>query len=346
MQTLKKGSLVLGADEYDMPVTAEVTSALSGEMSSAWMNLRTKRSDNALGSYFYSLFSTPDHEVMLDNGEFATVGTIRENQLLRGFTSTLNLDHIQKSVLIGILLGDGSLVKGKTPGSSWALRWSHSEHQEDYLKWTVNALGSLARVGHEDVSGYGSRMLTARTSQHPDIRKVFEGFDKPAGDIPERVEYLINPFSLAFWYMDDGSITHSEKQQDRVSFATYSFSDNSIEILRRGLGRVGIESSVQDSKKGKTIRLNYQAARMMFTMISSLVPPSMQYKLPEDLRGGPGWFPRPHMIPGYRNIPLRTVSNLEATSARNGSQVPTRGRMIDVSTSTGNLYVNGMLLRA
>lgn len=189
------------------------------------------------------------------------------------------------------------------------------------------------------VSQYGSNMLTARTSHHLDIRNLFERFDKPSGILPQEIEFMINPISLAFWYMDDGSLTHSENQQDRASFSTHSFNASSVKLLQRGLMRMGVSSQVQNTSKGAMIRLNYQESRMMFTMIAPLIPPSMQYKLPLDLRGGPGWCPKPLLIPGYRRSSLRVLSNTDL------SPTGARARKLDIITSTGNLYVNGILLK-
>lgn len=349
LKDLKVGAEVLGVDNQGMVTPAEVTKIVPNEMTENWLNIRTTRHETALGSSYFSLIATADQEIAVEGEGFKPLLEVEEGMLIKGTTSTLNLDHVQKSALIGILLGDGSIHKGKNEASSWALRWSHSEKQEAYMKWTVQVLGSLAQLGKEDASGYGSRMLTARTSHHPDIRKLFEGFDKPGGILPEEVEQMINPISLLFWYLDDGSLTHAPGQQDRASFATYSFSDNAIALLKKGLLRLGIDSTIQDSPKGKTLRLNYKEARMMFTMIAPMVPPSMQYKLPADLRGGSGWFPKPHMVPGYRTTPLRVL----ATSGihryeRKAPSMPKnlRSRSWEVQTSTGNMYVNGMLLRA
>jgi LAGLIDADG DNA endonuclease family len=343
VKDLSIGSKVFGVDANGDLVATKILDMQVSKAKSGWTNVQTSRHESALGNSRYSLIATDDHQIFLHNNEKVSLAALLPEDLVFGISTSLNLDHIQKSILVGILLGDGSL---DSRYQGWSLRWSHSEKQEEYLRWTVNALGSIAKVGHEDLSGYGSRMLTARTVQHPDIQKLFVDFNKPEGVIPDSVKDFINPFSLAFWYMDDGSLMHHPSQQDRVTFATYSFSDQSIINLQNGLKTIGIQSVIQQERKGKTIRLNRESARFMFSLISSIIPPSMQYKLPSDLRGGPGWLPSPEMVPGYRDEPLRVLSIQPASRMRKGVVHQLKSQAFTIITTTGNMYVNGMLLNA
>src|SRR5208337_4668199 len=126
------------------------------------------------------------------------------------------------------LLGDGSLHVGKGRNKRVdhnrkhaSVQWSHKKSHRAYTKWCRKSLGSLGRGIVPYKSGFGIPMLKAWTMEARCIYEKFSSF-KESGkkSIPQWVVGSLTPLSLAVWYMDDGSLVHSEKQRDRILLST------------------------------------------------------------------------------------------------------------------------------
>jgi hypothetical protein len=297
------------------------------------------RNVHATGSSFNSLRATVDQVIVSDNDIAVPLSQLEVGMQVQSTKIALQLDAIQKSILLGILLGDGSLHYAENNGSrtSCSLRWTHSTKQEDYLDWAIQALGGLVKRKTNHTTGYGSDAVVAQTIFHPDMMTFFEGFNKPAGIIPERVVEMINPLTLAYWYMDDGSLSHHESQQDRATLATYSLTPESHQIVKEGLRRIGIDVVIQPSKKGDSLRLNKESADLMFCMIAPYIPPSMQYKLPVKYRGNAGWVPKAE---GGLVSAKKTVDILRK------EMYSKRVQGYELKTTTGNFYSSSVLLQS
>ena len=179
------------------------------------MRLSGPRVGYVRGSARFGLLATPDQKL---GTEGYTAQTCQNAITIPAVFDSLSLTEVQKSILLGILLGDGTLKSANSEGGSKSLKWNHSNKQEDYLNWTIQALGGLAKRTDDNISGYGSVIHSARTMFHPDIERALMGFDKPSGIIPDWVAEKLNPIAMAYWYMDDGSLAHASNQRDRVLF--------------------------------------------------------------------------------------------------------------------------------
>jgi recombination protein RecA len=336
LSAIKTGDLLLSVADGHL-IESPVISKEIRPARSDWLKLSGPRIGYARGTARFALLASPDQKLGLEG--FTASDCVDKAFSSPAIFDSLALTKVQKSILLGILLGDGTLKTAGAAGGSKALKWVHSAKQEEYLNWTIQALGGLAKRTHDDVSGYGSVIHTAMTVFHPDIEKALGGFDKPSGKIPDWVANKLDPIAMAYWYMDDGSLTHKENQRDRVSFSTYSFSTNSHKILQAGLEKFGIDSVMQESAKGPTIRLNSESADLFFCLISPYVPPSMQYKLPEYYRGNTGWIPSSTF--GYKKIIIdATIDSCEPFEVSRA----TLGREYILTTESGNFFSNGMLL--
>jgi len=331
------GDVVLGQDESGALVPSAVLNTFRNGTTKDWLTVRGHRLSMGRGPSTTSVRVTANHRFYVEG-----TGYVRADKLVPGVHkirthhSDLALTAVQRSVLLGILLGDGSISTAAS--GSQSLAWSHSVDQLDYLEWTVAALGSLSHIDKcIRTSGYGSEMHSARTVFHPGINEVFDGFDKPAGTIPYTTVEMFNPIVLAYWYMDDGSLVHDHGQEDRVTLSTHSFSDESHKILRAALYKLGIDSAVQETSKGSFLRINANSADLMFCMIAPYLPPSMQYKLPAYYRGSTGWLPT-STEGNYRTV----TADIDILSVE--PWVPRAAyQKYDVETETHNYFVGSVL---
>lgn len=339
LNKVKVGEYVLGIDAHGELRSQQIIEHTKSPARNDWLRLKGPRTAYSKGSSFWSILATPEQKFFTKSRKLVSSKDIKLCEEIFGIANSLALTRVQKSIMLGILLGDGTLKKAKSIGGSKSLKWTHSEKQLDYLDWSIQALGPICKRTEEHISGYGSKISSARTIFHPDIENALYGFDKPNGIVPEWVAEAMNPIVLAFWYMDDGSLAHHTKQQCRATFSTNSFDSRSHKILLDGLSRNGIKGVLQESAKGPSIRLNADDADMLFCLIAPYIPPSMQYKLPEYYRGNPSWIPKTDS--NFREIIVDAkVTEIEQTTNHKSAI----GVEHHLKTEFGNVFAHSLLL--
>jgi len=140
----------------------------------------------------------------------------------------------QKYLIIGSILGDGSITQGKDCVNARFVE-RHCDEQLNYLQWKNNKLkpfvkSKLAKTvaGKHVISGIecdvqDSYMLTTIT--HPYLTYLHKIFYKDGKKIiPYNIYDLINALSIVIWICDDGSITYDKKSGTyRLDLHTESF---------------------------------------------------------------------------------------------------------------------------
>jgi len=121
----------------------------------------------------------------------------------------LSLSKEQKSILFGIILGDGYLQK--TGKKNARLRLEHGKDQKEYLLWKVRKLGKifqgrpkyLERIHPSTKRKYCYWRHQSQSAPFlGKLRKIFYPEGKKI--IPEKLERYLSPLTLAVWFMDDG----------------------------------------------------------------------------------------------------------------------------------------------
>ena len=200
----------------------------------------------------------------------------------------------QVAVMAGIMLGDGNV---KRDGQ---FRSTHGNEQRTYngfKNW-------LFRGTIEDWDGLGfgkiQRRSTSRcqiNAQSKYVRKLL--YPNGVKTVPAELLKHVDARSLAFWYMDDGSLRKTKNRRPYALFCTDGFGPACI---RRLIGHLkssfGLEAQVcrttqkqrngiQVKGKYERIRLRMEDSEKLFALISPFVHPSMEYKLPEKFRNWP-----------------------------------------------------------
>ena len=185
-----------------------------------------------------------------------------------------SLTQLQRSIIIGSLLGDGYLRI--VPGRHHALfEVNHSFSQKEYVDWKYEMLKSICRSGPKMRRGNGSRIAYRfSTRQMPELTKLqrmfYAGGKK---NIPENIQ--LDPVMLAVWFMDDGS----RCRESDVYFNTQQFSQIDHEKCMQMLSQFGIESSRNKDKEYERIRIKKSSIRILYDVVTPHVIPSMKYKL-------------------------------------------------------------------
>jgi hypothetical protein len=144
-------------------------------------------------------------------------------------------DH-QKSIIIGSLLGDGSLRIPKR-GKNAHFYEKHSVDQEEYLHWKYDNLKPFSihihrELGKENhnISGVACSTkdsVKLTTTANSDLTKLWKLWYKGNGNkiIPHNLDDYFNKLILAVWICDDGSLVwNSIRRTYRLDIHTESFS--------------------------------------------------------------------------------------------------------------------------
>jgi tRNA-binding EMAP/Myf-like protein len=246
ISTLKVGQDILGVDINGKLTTTRILNTFNNGKAERWLKIKGNRRACGRGSSFFALICTPEHNIWsASQQDYVRADSLNVGEKVSLVRSEMGLTPIQEQMLLGKLLGDGSI---SITDHSAHISWTHRKADEGYIDWCGQAIGSIDSGVREPLtSGYGSAMIRSRTSNSFWIKDKFETFIVGGNKVvPEWVADELSPLSLAFWYMDDGSLGTQEDQEDRAMFATCGFTDSDCRILLRGLNRLGINGNLVD----------------------------------------------------------------------------------------------------
>lgn len=130
----------------------------------------------------------------------------------------IRLSKEQKSLLIALLIGDGTI------SSNYVFKLSHSTLQREYLEWKVGLLNKYG-IKNNGVKEYiskcgyntGKSVLYSQMSLIPTIKALRRSVYTPKKTITRKLLEWLNPLGLAIWYMDDGCINvNTSKQRSSI----------------------------------------------------------------------------------------------------------------------------------
>jgi len=186
------------------------------------------------------------------------------------------LSFLQKQLIFGSLLGDGSIVRGKED-KNCRFSEAHSIKQKDYLLFKHKKLipfsGKVIEYPRKD----GGRDVKFSTKAHPvfnSFRKMFYNKDGKKIIRPSTLKHITHSLALAMWFGDDGS-----KEETEYRIATAKFSKKEIKLL---IGRLKKVFSIQGflHKHGKYWYLAIRKDKVKFKkLIKSYLPKGLHYKL-------------------------------------------------------------------
>lgn len=336
IKDIKPGELVFGYDtdtlEYKVvPVIATQHKARAGE----WVKVKVTRTGLNRGAGHGFIHCTHDHKVWTKNRGYVEAYQLTTDDILLSIRTGLQqLTPLQKQVLTGKMLGDGTFAAKANDGMNTAhIAWGQKE--EDYTDWCFKILGELALKSKPQVSGYGTTMHRAHTKNTVSIYNTFSHwYSSGIKEVPEDIR--LTPISMAFWYMDDGALVHAEGQEDRVRFATNGFNYESCQRLVRELNKFDIEATIKGYKKGNEVCLTADNAEKFFLLVAPYICESKKYKLPERYRNYPCYLPEDEETQ-YKNmiVEQRIISVEKDTKPR---------ERWDIQTETHNFFTLGGLV--
>jgi len=225
------------------------------------------------------------------------------------------LSDQQWQVVLGSLLGDGSLSPNRDGRHGVRFRLGHGAAQRDYLDWKVSLLGNIECSRREGVRG----AVFADFTPLPELGELQQAVYFGDGKKTISEEYLkaLTPLALAIWFMDDGSFavrskglqTRTAGGSGRVEFCVEALSLGSqarlADHLRDTYGlRVSLRSAGAAAKA--VLTFDTESSRRFLELVAPYVHPSMAYKLLPGLRGQFAVEPR-FVEPVNRPVPARVL---------------------------------------
>ena len=160
-----------------------------------------------------------------------------------------SLTKFQKSLIIGIILGDGYLRI--IPGRKNAfLEINHSFSQKEYVDWKFEKLKGICNSAPKQREGNGGRVAYRfYTKQHPELTGIYNTFYKNGKKIiPDNLN--LDAVALSVWFMDDGSrCSDSDFYLNTQQFTM----ENQVKLLEY-LNKLDLKASLNKDKDYYRIR--------------------------------------------------------------------------------------------
>lgn len=192
--------------------------------------------------------------------------------------SSFKLNSNQKAVLVGTLLGDGSI---RRKGRFARLHIKHSLNQMPLVRYKrqifFNIITMEINVFKQKVGKVDYNFAEFVTLTHPEFLKYYQLFYPTKRKIvPENIDQLlVNPLSLAVWIMDDGSAEYAG-----VSIQTHSFTKNEVDLLRKTLiNNFNIETGRRLNKGRWIIYFPKKSLPRLTNLIDKSLLEEFKYKL-------------------------------------------------------------------
>lgn len=203
---------------------------------------------------------------------------------IQKLSSSLKPSLEQREIIVGLMLGDGSL-ETQNQGRTYRLKVEQSIAHKEYVNWLFNLLENLTQTSPQAKGKFDSRLN--RQSQNywfstlslASLRYYGQLFyPKSKKVVPKLIAKMVSPLSLAVWYMDDGS--RKSAQHQAMILNTQCFNHQDLERLRTMLNdRFSIITTLREQKEGQQIYIPGNQAERFRSLIGRYVIPSMCYKL-------------------------------------------------------------------
>lgn len=185
-----------------------------------------------------------------------------------------SLTSKQHAVLVGSLLGDGTLRK--QAGRLNALfEVNHSNEYCEYVDWKYSVLQSFVLTKPKARKSNGQRVAYRFTTRSlPVFTQYYEWFYR-TGEKHIPSDLILDELMLAVWFMDDGS-----KSRNAIYLNTQQFELIEQEFLMRCLDKkFEIKCALHADKKYHRIYVKTSSVSKFIDIVSDYILPCFRYKL-------------------------------------------------------------------
>ena len=340
IKEIEIGDIVLGFDhETNEFVPSKVTEIFRNGGTKIWTRVfvdTSKTNINFESRQDFGNQTTPEHKYYVKDKGYVQAKNLEVNDNLKLYFEKFKLPLEVIQFLQGKMLGDASLNKKSNYRS---LSLGQKEEHFDYLKHCMEVCDIFYPTIDTKISGYGTVMKRCNSLYDNSFLEIFKDFIKDGKKVfPKNFE--LTPIILAYWYMDDGSLSHHESQKDRANIAICSFSDDDIPNIKWSLNNYGFNNYTiyKDSNNYWRLRFNHSDAYILFNDIYQYIPEVMKYKLPLEFRNLDtnllNGFTK-EIIQDYIFLPILKIETKEEESSSG---------KYDIETETHNYITSNILV--
>lgn len=281
---------VMSVDDDGHLVPRPVTGCYETTLAGRRVFRVTYRSAKSAGDGRVSIEATGDHPVLTERGYVP----IEELQPGDRIATGQGLSRLAHDVVCGTVLGDGYLNV-----RSAHLAFGHSYAQAEYARFKSDLLAELSpRIAELSVAAVAGGeeaypVVHVRTLAHRALRTLRDAFYAPQKRVPAWIAERLNERMLAIWFMDDGYTRIRPGREPLAEIATVGFEDADLQILLRGLARLGLPAKASRRR----LYFDVPTTARLTALIAPYVPPSMRYKLHPEAAASIPFDPR-RLVPG------------------------------------------------
>ena len=202
------------------------------------------------------------------------------------YTPTSGLTKIERQVILGGWLGDGSCLHQHGAMRNRGFCCRHSLKQKDYVDYKA----SLFKIPHKTRSyqvdnSFSKEKYELTTCSYGDINNLYNLCYKNEQKYITK-EWLeeLNWLGFAIWYMDDGSL-HTGCKNTSIHLHTEGFSEKEVDTIVNFYTEKGYKLYKTSYRGYFIINFSTESSELIYQKIRAYICPSMQYKLPERHRG-------------------------------------------------------------
>ena len=198
------------------------------------------------------------------------------------------LSKQQQDVLVGLMLGDGSLEYNGYRGTR--LQVKQAEARREYVEWLYSYFAPMTRTPPQRRNDTNQWYFGTRfTAEFERIRKIF--YENRTKIVPGNIAELFDsPLTLAVWFMDDGRLDYRAKSHHAYHISTDSFTEEEVRRLQKLLSeRFGIAAKMYLSlcrgKRYPKLYIGKEGRDAFAEAVAPYILPCFAYKLPPNYRG-------------------------------------------------------------
>lgn len=190
-----------------------------------------------------------------------------------------------KLALIGMLLGDANL-QSFSEGKTARLRILHSIKQIDYLHHKYMLFQPLIRtrssVYKERQNGKVYEKCYFNSVTTKQLKFFYDLFYRDGKKIvPKHIHRYLEPITLAYWYMDDGSLTWKNRSK-AIRLCTDGFSGTEVKLLVDVLNKKYLLKAIIHRQRSRFRIYIPNKNNDFIELIRPYILESMTYKIPSN----------------------------------------------------------------
>lgn len=204
---------------------------------------------------------------------------------IRRSDSPIEITPTAEQIILGSLLGDGSIVRKRT---NCLFTFNHSLLQKEYVLYKISLLKkeNIHMKYIELAKSYGVGNIEGReikdNGQSRGTSKVNTSFNKyrdewyvPTKEVPDSI-YKLAPLGLAIWYMDDGA----QHYPTGLYLSTNGFSHESqlklVDMLKKNFD---ITARIHKNKNKEILYIVQKDKPKFLDIVKPFICKSMNYKI-------------------------------------------------------------------